>query len=255
MRCISNNIWILILIIWIVTPFVGSNIHIYGKTSGTEMNDSNFEKWSSFWMNNAGKEIYDPELLVNGITPAKKRIAKQVFSFLEPICKEYEQIVTCNSSIVGVVPEVRESMCINRLLGEKSLTELPSDLSHTIQELLKETFYLGIFTQLYLMNFPTREQSENVNLSLLTRKWQIDAIAADYEMGYYGDPDNPILMALWEYHYRTEVVPIFKENFRPSAFKFGKYKSFFRNLYISGALLVMYYDLSTKGALDYNLDK
>lgn len=255
MRYTLNKFLFLILAVWIVAPFIETGVHIYGKASEAEPNDNNFEKWSAFWMNNAGEELYDPEVLENGITPTKKRISKQVFRFLEPIFNEYEQIVTCNSSNIGIVPEVSEAMCVNRLLEEKSLTELPSDLSQNIKKLLKETFYLGVFTQLYLMDFPTREHSKNVNLSLLRRKWQIDAIAADAEMGYYGNPDNPILISLWEYHYNSKVVPVFRENFHPSAFKFGKYKSFFRNLYLSGALIIMYYDLSTKGALDYNLDE
>lgn len=145
-------------------------------------------------------------------------------------------------------------MCINRLLGKNDLANLPNNVSQHIQQLLKETFYLGIFTHLYLMKFPTRDQSDNVNFPLLKRKWQIDSITADHEMGYYGDRQNPILINLWEYHYETKVVHTLIKYFNPSIFKrrwvMGKFKSYFRNLYVLGALLVMYYDLATKGSLD-----
>jgi len=210
------------------------------------MNDDSFEKWSNFWMTNAGKEIFDPNDLNKGITPEKKRVARNVYNLLSPICADYLRIVTCEPSGSGVVPEVREAMCINRLLGKYSLPNLPNDVSQHIRELLKETFYLGVFTHLYLMNFPTREQSENVNFLLLNRKWQIDAIAADYEMGYYGDPKNPMCMELWEYHFDTTVNNALKNHVKIGLFGAGKYKAFFRNIYLAGALLVMDYDLSTK---------
>lgn len=250
MRSLKYKLWIFIIIICFGTSYESNNINLLGEIFGAEIKDNSFQKWSTHWLNNAGKEIFNPDVLVDGITPAKKKTTEKVFSFLEPLCKEYIQIVSCEPSSFGIVPEVREAMCVNRLLDDRSLDKLPGDLSLTIQELLSETFYLGLFTHLYLMSFPTREQSENVDLFILRQKWQIDAIAADYEMGYYGDPENPILMNIWEFHYRTEVIPILKKNFNPSDFKFGKYKLYFRNLYISGALLVMYYDLSTKDALD-----
>ncbi len=158
--------------------------------------------------------------------------------------------MTCDSNNFGVAPEISEAMCINRLLDGQLLNEIPDEFSISIKKLVKETFYLGVFTQLYLMNFPTRDNFENVNRTQLRRKWQIDAITSDVEMGYYGDPENPILMDLWEYHYYTKVVPKFREKLNPTSFKFGKFKSYFQNLYLSGALLVMYCDLSTKGTLD-----
>lgn len=219
------------------------------------MGYDNFEKWSKIWMTNAGKGIFNPNDLDKGITTDKKKVAQRVFYFLSPIFTDYIDIVICKPSASGVVPEVREAMCINRLMNKNDLNNVQNDVSIHIQELLKETFYLGVFTHLYLMYFPTREQSYNVNLILLKEKWQIDAITADYEMGYYGDPNNPVLMDLWESYYETNLVPTLEKNLTPSAFQMGKFKAYFRNLYISGALLVMYYDLSTKGSLDYNLDE
>jgi hypothetical protein len=236
------RIWLFILIICTVLFSQNGYIQSHYKLFGAEMNDDSFEKWSNLWMTNAGEEIFNFDDLNKGITPEKKRVARHVFNLLAPICADYLCIVTCKPSASGVVPEVREAMCINRLLGENSLTNLPNDVSQHIQELLKETFYLGVFTHLYLMKFPTREQSENVNFLLLNRKWQIEAITADLEMGYYGDRQNPILMNLWEFHYETKVVHTLKEYFNPSIFKrwwvMGKFKSYFRNLYVSGALLV-----------------
>lgn len=223
------------------------------------MNDESFEEWSNFWMKNAAEEIFKLDDLEKGITPEKKRVARHVFNLLEPVCADYLCIVTCQPSSSDVVPEVGEAMCINRILGKNSLTNLSNDVSHHIQELLKQTFYLGVFTHLYLMKFPTRKESENVNFLLLKHKWQIEAITADIQMGYYGDRQNPILMNLWEFHYVTKVDPALKKYLNLSIFKrtwkMGKFKSYFRNLYVSGALLVMYYDLATKGSLDYKLDE
>jgi len=56
-----------------------------------------------------------------------------------------------------------------------------------------------------------------------------------------------MLMNLWEYHFDTQVINTLKNHVKMGFFKAGKYKSIFRNIYLAGALLVMYYDLSTKG--------
>ena len=145
-----------------------------------------------------------------------------------------------------MVPEVREALCINRILKPEDFIPVNPDVKARINELLEETFYLGVFSHLYLWKFETRNISQNVDRAQLFQNWQIDAISADYVMGYYGDPENPVLMNLWEYHYQTYVMLVLESNLNLSPFQEGVFKSYFRNLYIAGALLVMDYDLSTK---------
>ncbi|MEA2005795.1 MAG: hypothetical protein U9O50_05995 [Acidobacteriota bacterium] len=210
------------------------------------MNSYDYETWSQFWISTTSHYTKVSLESVNQfVTSEKKRVANLVFEHIKPICIYFLNIVvgktqsTCSQ-------EVSEGVCINRLLGKKALHLLPQRSSQTISQLLQETFLLGVFTHLYFFTFPTREFYKKVDLQQLQQKWETDAIAADFVMGYYGDPKNPVCMELWKYHFNTTVINKLKNHVKIGFFGAGKYKAFFRNIYLAGALLVMEYDLATK---------
>lgn len=213
------------------------------------LNSHDFEIWSQFWISTTShytqSSLKQPQSANQFVTSDKKRIAELVFNYLKPVCINFLNIVV-GMGESSYAEEVSQGVCINRLLGKKSLDLLPTQSSQTISQLLQETFYLGVFTHLYFFTFPTRELGEKVSIPQLQQKWEIDAIVADHVMGYYGDPNNPICMELWEYHFNSTVINTLKNHIKIGFFGAGKYKAFFRNIYIAGALLVMYYDLSTE---------
>ncbi len=96
------------------------------------------------------------------------------------------------------------------------------------------------------MNFPSRDQFRHVGLAGLEQKWEIDAVTADRVMGYYGDRRNPICMNIWTCHFDEQVQPLLRQHLKIGSFGIGKFRSFFRNLYLAGALLVMNCELATK---------
>lgn len=208
-----------------------------------------FETWSQFWISTTSRyaqaSLKQPQSVDQFVTTEKRRIANLVFDYIKSICMNFLDIVVGKAES-PYAEEVSQGVCINRLLGKKALHLLPSQSSQTISQLLQETFYLGVFTQLYFFTFPTRECYERVNIPELQQKWEIDAIAADSVMGYYGDPKNPMCMELWEYHFETKVLNELKNHVKIGLFGSGKYQAFFRNIYLAGALLVMDFDLSTK---------
>ena len=213
------------------------------------LNSHEFEKWSQFWIstasNYAQEKLKQPQSVNQLVTSEKKQIANLVFDYLKPVCINFLNIVV-GSAESSYAKEVSEGVCINRLLGEKAIHLLPPESSQSISQLLQETFYLGVFTHLYFFTFPTRELCENVNIPQLQQKWEIDAIAADSVMGYYGDPKNPMCVELWEFHFNSKGFNTLKSLVKIGFFGGGKYKAFFKNIYIAGALLIMNYDLSTK---------
>ncbi|MFQ5687079.1 MAG: hypothetical protein ACE5GV_10500 [Candidatus Scalindua sp.] len=213
------------------------------------LNSHDYETWSQFWISTtshyAQASLKQPQSVDQLVTAEKKRIANLVFDYIRPICINFLDIVVGKVES-SYAEEVSQGVCINRLLGKKALHLLPPQSSQIISQLLQETFYLGVFTQLYFFTFPTREFCEKVNIPQLQQKWEIDAIAADSVMGYYGDPKNPMCIELWEYHFATKVNSALKNHVKIGFFGAGKYKAFFRNIYLAGALLVMDYDLSTK---------
>jgi hypothetical protein len=182
---------------------------------------------------------------LENIIQKKSTLAEGMFQYLEPISLQFLDIVLGKAQS-HYSPSVSQAMCINRILKSKRLEELPSEVSEIISSRLRETFYLGMLTQLYLMNFPSRDQFRHVDLVGLEHKWEIDAVTADRVMGYYGDQRNPICMNIWTCHFDEQVQPLLRQHLKIGSFGIGKFRSFFRNLYIAGALLVMDCDLATQ---------
>jgi hypothetical protein len=213
------------------------------------LNSHEYEAWSQFWISTtthyAQESLVQPQSVNQFITPEKNRVANLVFEHIKPICIYFLNIVVGKTQS-SHSPEVSQGVCINRLLGKTPLHLLPQDSSQTISQLLQETLYLGVFTHLYFFTFPTRELYGKVDIHQLQQTWEIEAIAADYVMGYYGDPKNPMCMELWEYHFNKRVINTLKKHVKIGFFGEGKYKAFLKNLYLGGALLVMHYDLATK---------
>lgn len=213
------------------------------------LNSHEFETWSQFWIstvsNYSQESLKQPQSANQFITSEKKQIANLVFDYLKPVCINFLNIVV-GSAEPSYAKKISQGVCINRLLGKKALHLLPPQSSQAISQLLQETFYLGVLTHLYFFTFPTRELYGKVNIPQLQQKWEIDAIAADSVMGYYGDPKNPMCIELWEYHFNSKVITTLKSHIKIGFFGGGKYKAFFKNTYLAGALLIMNYDLSTK---------
>jgi len=216
------------------------------------INSHDYETWSQFWISTtshyAQASLKHPQSVDEFVIAEKRRTAKLVFDYIKPICINFLDIVVGKAES-SYAEEVSYGVCINRLLKKTPLNVLPSESSEAISKLLQETFYLGVFTHLYFFTYPTREFYDRVSIPQLEKKWQIDAIAADHVIGYYGGRNNPMCMELWKYHFEKKVNNELKNNIKMGSFRAGKYKAFFRNIYLAGALLVMGYDLSTKSKL------
>lgn len=212
-----------------------------------------FAHWSKLWKSFASK-IITPDSFSRILATDKEREVKLVYENIKPICKEFINIVIgdCESRYF---PEVTIAVCYNRFLKRKKIINLHEEQRELIIKLLQEAFYLGIFSHLYCCHFPTREFVEKVDINRLQESWEIDTIEPTTVMGYYGDPKNPILMDIWKYHFETEVSNVIKQQFNIGFFAMGKHRQFFRSLYIAGALLVMSFDLATKGKYKHNEPK
>jgi hypothetical protein len=212
-----------------------------------------FTHWSKLWKSFASM-IITPDSFSRILTTDKETEVQLVYEKIKPICKEFVNIVIGNCES-RYFPEMTIAVCYNRLLKGEKINNLHEEKRELIIKLLQDTFYLGIFSHLYCCNFPTRELVEKVDINRLQESWEFDAIQPTTVMGYYGDPKNPILMDIWKYHFENEVANVIKQQFNIGAFAMGKHRQFFKSLYIAGALLVMSFDLATKGKYKHNEPK
>jgi len=106
---------------------------------------------------------------------------------------------------------------------------MPKELQSKIIDLLQETFYLGLFTLLYVMHFPTRQKISSVDLTQVFRKWEFDAIAPSNVLGRMDQGITDI----FQVYYNLHIQPFVKQEFRVGMFGMGRHRRFFLELYLA----------------------
>ena len=207
------------------------------------MEQNKFNELTKSWLNMAENFAIKSELEAH--ISNNFELGYKIFEYLNPITSRF-LTTAFGESIRYYDINLSYAININRLLKSKNLETINSQTSENLKNLIKETFSFGMLTQLYLLDFPTREKYSLVEISKLEKDWIVEAIIADVRMGYYGDRKNPICMNIWELHFQDFVSKLLKEEFNVNIFRMGKFKSYFRNLYLAGALLVMNCDMDTE---------
>lgn len=207
------------------------------------MRQKTFNELTDCWLAIAANFAIKNELKAH--IDNKFELSKKIYEYLCPV------ISRLNETVLGQTDQhygknLSYGLNINRLLKSKSIDIVNPQSAENLTELIMETFSFGILTQLYLFHFPTREKYSFVELYKLEKEWIVDAVAADYVMGYYGDKQNPICINILDLQFKEKIRRLLKHEFKINIFRMGSFRSFFRNLYIAGALLAMNCDRATK---------
>lgn len=97
------------------------------------------------------------------------------------------------------------------------------------------------------MRFPTRENYQNVDYDGLFDEWVPKSMIADIQMKEYDEQNGKLPSAVFKRFYEDNKFDnTFKTVFNVGYFKRGRVYSFMRNIFFSGAMFAMIYDLKTK---------
>jgi hypothetical protein len=207
------------------------------KFAGNPMDQSQFNRWTDLWIEVASKVIGDvADLRAKLEALGQLRLATLVFGRIESECTEFMRIVIGESKSAASA-----GVCYNRLT-KVPIQEMPRELQSKTVDLLQETFYLGLFTHLYMMTFPTREKISSIDLTQVFRKWTVDAIAPSHVLGGMHQSISDIFQA----HFCLHIKPWLKQEFGIGMFGLGLNENFFRELYLAGLLLGLQCDMATK---------
>jgi hypothetical protein len=177
-----------------------------------------------------------------------KRIAKDVFAALEPGVKIFIGIVCgTNKGYELGHPELDEGLCFSARFLKKKSTELLSDnLKALTKSIAEKTLYLGLFHHLISTQFPTRSEVKVVDVQKLLHDWSLYALVADNLLKDTAQQQSKLTLPLFEHHYRLNIEPGLKKEFKLRFWTVDKCKSFFKNLFYAGILLGRRFDLMTK---------
>jgi len=205
--------------------------------AGGPTDQSQFNRWTNLWIDVASNVIADvADIRAELGARDKLRLAALVFERVELECIAFMRIVIGESRSV-----TSEGVCYNRLT-EVPIQQMSRELQSKTIDLLQETFYLGLFTQLYACSFPTREKISSVDLAQVFRKWMVDAIAPSHVLGKM----DRLITDIFQVYFSAHIEPLLKQEFRVGMFGLGRHMQFFRELYLAGFLLGLECDMATK---------
>ena len=177
-----------------------------------------------------------------------KQLASKVYDTVEPKCKIFLGVVrgTNEGSEIGC-PEIDHAMCFPaRFLKTPSTATLPEELRLPLDSIIENSFFLGLMCHLFLHSFLTRGYVERVNIDALVHVWGLNTLMADEMMKTYNKEANELPQRVFESYFNTKIKPVLKKQFTCGSFSVGQCHSYFRNLFFSGTLLGLQFDLMTQ---------
>ncbi len=199
--------------------------------------DQMFEHWTERWISTASSFIVDVSDLRHELESRDKlRIAEMVYDHLLLACTDFLDFVTGK-----VQDNTSEGICYNRLLP-LPIQSLASQVRDEVINLLNTSFYMGVMTQLFLFDFPTRDKIPSVEIDSIIPGWRLDAIVASNVVGKM----PPVINDIAERHFRESVEPFLKKSFSVGILRMGRHKAFHREVFYAGLLLVMECDMASK---------
>lgn len=209
----------------------------------------NFEQLSILYEENVKAVANNEEYFSSDAYSEEKRLAELVFGKVKSKCEIFLAMVKgpIGDSGIGNLG-IERFMCFPmRFLSQPSTATMTGALRVTIEDVIEETFFLGLRCHLGLWRFPTRSDMQRVNMDTLFDIWIQDALVSTAMMRTYSKECRGVPTRLFEYFYSSTVEPTLKEQFRLGFFKRSRCRWFFSNLFFTGASLGMRFDLMTKG--------
>ncbi|MBI4505628.1 MAG: hypothetical protein HY691_08845 [Chloroflexi bacterium] len=175
-----------------------------------------------------------------------KQAAHLVYEHVRPLAGTFLAIVRGDDSGSALGhPGIETALCFPaRFLKSPSTAKLTAESRAVADDLIGNTFFLGLISHLINFEVPSRTKNERVNVRSIAGKWLPEALVADQIMGdvYRGGVRFRVPLLLFETYWKSRVEPALKKQLRLGLFGVGTARSFFKNLYCAGALLVLIYD-------------
>ena len=180
------------------------------------------------------------------VQPAAPDLAEEVFTALYDGCSGFLDVVAgrLQGDALGM-PDYHRSMSFPlRFLKSDSIDSLPEPLRLPLDAAITDTFFLGLVWHLSDTTHPDRHRYAEVELPRLFSRWHLEALIANLRMRPYEENPETLCPRVYEYHFQHRLEPLLKPYVRPWWWKSGMCRSFFHNLFLSGAQLGMMCDVA-----------
>jgi hypothetical protein len=188
----------------------------------------------------------NPLFFESGEQQTLRETGRKVSDFLDSVCQRYLAVVRGLDDGTGVgVPGIEVNFPA-RLWKGKGRSALDANQAAVFDDLVTETFFLGLATHFVLQIADTRPETHRVDPETLLGQFLMPSLAAHTVEGTYDRMNGGIPSAILGHHVASTIRPHLKKVLRLGFWAGGKALSNFKNLFWAGVLLGMLWDTATK---------
>jgi hypothetical protein len=166
-----------------------------------------------------------------------EKVTEIAYGRLEPLC----------NSLIGVLqgkkkgdeigfPGIENKISFSvHVLKQQSTDMLPAGTGKTIDDIINDTFLLGLISHLFLCDCPSRNNFESVDIQAVMNNLIPKIMSSSSKMRKYNKEFNTVPVLIFENYYDNNIIPILKEQLKLGTLSRAAARNYFINLFFSGA--------------------
>jgi hypothetical protein len=156
---------------------------------------------------------------------------------IEPLCKSLIEVLQCKNSGDDLeLSGLQSKICFyRRILKKQPKEKLPSDTATEIDEIIKNSFLLGLTSHLYLLDNPSRNGFENADAAAIMKILAPYLMASSGKMRKYNKKFNTIPILIFENYFDTHIAPVLNGKLDLGLLQCASARNYFTNLFFAGA--------------------
>ncbi len=149
------------------------------------------------------------------------------------------------------LPGLKSKICFyNRILKKQPREKLPADTTTEIDDIIKNSFLLGLISHLYLLDNPTRNDFENTDAAAVMKTMSSSIMASSSKMRKYNKTFNTIPILIFENYFDNNIAPVLNSKLDLGLLQCASARGYFTNLFFAGARFGQMLDKDTKKPVD-----
>ena len=167
---------------------------------------------------------------------------------IESLCKSLIEIMQGKNSGENIaLPDLQSKVGFyNRILKKQPKEKLPSDAIDKIDEIIKDSFLLGLIVHLYLLDNPSRNGFENADAATVMKTLAPYIMASSGKMRKYNKKFNTIPILIFENYFDNHIAPVLNSKLDLGLLQCASARNYFTNLFFAGARFGELLDKDTK---------
>jgi hypothetical protein len=167
---------------------------------------------------------------------------------IEPLCKSVIEVLQDKNSGENIsLPGLQSKVGFyNRILKKIPKEKLPSDTINEIDNIIKNSFLLGLISHLYLLDNPTRNGFENADAASIVKILAPYIMASSAKMRKYNKKFNTIPILIFENYFDNQIAPVLNGKLDLGLLQTASSRNYFTNLFFAGARFGEMLDKDTK---------